>query len=67
VEPGHVTYAGIYKLNLSKGGLFRSDKGTFTRLDTAADERQLLSWLAKELATTGWASGINARLAEMTK
>jgi len=67
VEPGRVTYAGIYKLNLSKGGLFRSDKGTFARLDTAADEKQLLGWLAKELAATGWASSINGRLAEMTK
>src|SRR5215468_7315318 len=67
VEPGRVTYAGIYKLNLSKGGLFRSDKGTFARLDTTADEKQLLGWLAKELAATGWASSINGRLAEMTK
>jgi len=29
-----VTYAGSYKLQLTKGGLFRNDKGTFSRIDT---------------------------------
>src|SRR5512138_1583768 len=28
VAPGRVTYAGSYKLELTKGGLFRQDKGT---------------------------------------
>lgn len=64
VTPGRVTYAGSYKLELTKGGLFRNDKGTFDRIDTPQVERQLLEWLAKELAASGWASAINARLAE---
>ena len=67
VEPSRVTYAGSYKLSLSKGGLFRRDKGTFARIDSPDGERQLLTWLATELATTDWASGVNARLAETKK
>jgi hypothetical protein len=65
IEPGRIVYAGSYKLNLEKGGLFRRDKGTFDRVDTPDAERQLLQWLAKELAATGWTSGVNARLAEV--
>jgi hypothetical protein len=64
VEPGRVTYAGSYKLELTKGGLFRNDKGTFSRIDTPQAERQLLEWLAKELGASSWASAVNARLAE---
>jgi len=65
VEPGRVTYAGSYKLKVSKGGLFRRDKGTFERIDTPDDEAQLLRWLAKELAGTGWAASANTRLGEI--
>jgi hypothetical protein len=64
VQPGRVTYAGSYKLELTKGGLFRNDKGTFARIDTPQAERQLLEWLAKELGASSWASTVNARLAE---
>jgi hypothetical protein len=64
VQPGRVTYAGSYKLEVTKGGLFRNDKGTFARIDTPQAERQLLEWLAKELAASGWAANVNARLAE---
>jgi hypothetical protein len=64
VQPGHVTYAGSYKLELTKGGLFRNDKGSFARIDTPQAERQLLEWLAKELAASSWAASVNARLAE---
>jgi len=64
VQPGRVTYAGSYKLEVTKGGLFRNDKGTFARIDTPQGERQLLEWLAKELASSGWASNVNSRLAE---
>jgi len=64
VEAGRLSYAGSYKLELSKGGLFRNDKGTFSRIDTAQAERQLLEWLAKELAASSWGSTANARLAE---
>jgi hypothetical protein len=64
VQPGRVTYAGSYQLALTKGGLFRNDKGTFSRIDTPQAERQLLEWLAKELGASGWASNVNARLAE---
>ena len=64
VQPGRVTYAGSYKLEVTKGGLFRNDKGTFARIDTPQAERQLLEWLAKELASSGWASNVNSRLAE---
>jgi len=64
VQPGRVSYAGSYKLELTKGGLFRNDKGTFARIDTPQAEQQLLEWLAKELAASGWASNVNARLAE---
>jgi hypothetical protein len=64
VQPGRVTYAGSYTLELTKGGLFRNDKGTFARVDTPQAERQLLEWLAKELAASSWASSVNARLAE---
>jgi hypothetical protein len=64
VEPGRVTYAGSYKLQLTKGGLFRNDNGTFSRIDTPQSERQLLEWLAKELAASSWASNVNARLTE---
>jgi len=67
VEPGRIAYAGSYKLKLSKGGLFRSDKGTFARIDTPDGEAQLLRWLAKELAATDWATSVNARLDEMKK
>jgi hypothetical protein len=65
VEPGRIAYAGSYKLKLSKGGLFRFDKGTFARIDTPNGEAQLLRWLAKELAATDWATSVNARLGEM--
>lgn len=64
VTPGRVTYAGSYKLELTKGGLFRKHKGTFAHIGTPQIERQLLEWLAKELAASGWASTVNARLAE---
>ena len=64
IEPGRVTYAGSYKLELKKGGLFRNDKGTFSRIDTPQAERQLLEWRAKELETSSWAATVNARLAE---
>jgi hypothetical protein len=64
VEPGRVTYAGSYKLEVKKGGLFRNDKGTFSRIDTPQAERQLLEWLAKELGASSWASPVNARLTE---
>jgi hypothetical protein len=64
VEPGRTAYAGTYKLRLAKGGLLRRDKGTFDRVDTPDAEVQLLRWLAKELAASGWASSVNARLAE---
>jgi hypothetical protein len=62
VEPGRVSYAGSYKLMLTKGGLFRNDKGSFSRSDTPQAERQLLEWLAKELAASSWGSSVNARL-----
>lgn len=65
VTPGGVVYAGSYKLHLTKGGLFRRDKGSFEHIDSPAAERQLLQWLAKELAATGWGPGVNARLAEV--
>jgi hypothetical protein len=64
VEPGRVTYAGSYKLELKKGGLFRNDKGTFSRIDAPQAETQLLEWLAKQLGASSWASTVNARLAE---
>jgi hypothetical protein len=64
VQPGRVSYAGSYTLMLTKGGLFRNDKGSFSRNDTAQVERQLLEWLAKELATSSWSSNVNARLAQ---
>src|SRR5215510_11946766 len=64
VQPGRVTYAGSYKLEVTKGGLFRNDKGSFARIDTPQAERQLLEWLAKELTGGGWAATVNARLAE---
>jgi len=67
VEPGRVTYAGSYKLQLTKGGLFRQDKGEFDRVDTPDAELRLLRWLANELAASGWASSINARLGETKK
>ena len=64
VESGRVAYAGQYKLQLVKGSLFRWDKGSFARVDTPDAEARLLRWLAKELAASGWASSINARLSE---
>jgi hypothetical protein len=67
VEPGRVTYAGSYKLALTKGGLFRQDKGSFERIDSPEAQLQLLRWLARELASTGWASTVNARLSETSK
>ena len=63
VEAGRIAYAGSYKLHLTKGGLFKQDKGSFARIDTPEAETQLLRWLAKELATTDWASNVNAHLA----
>jgi hypothetical protein len=60
VEPGKATYAGSYKLNLEKGGVFRRAKGTFARIDGPEAEVQLRGWLAKELAGTGWASAATA-------
>jgi len=64
VESGRVAYAGSYKLQLVKGGLLRSDKGSFARVDTPDAEARLLRWLARELAASGWISSINARLGE---
>lgn len=64
VEAGRVTYAGSYKLELTKGGLFRNDKGTFARIDNPEAEKQLLEWLAKELGASSWSSSVSARLAE---
>lgn len=64
VEAGSVTYAGSYTLELTKGGLFRNDKGSFARVDTPQAERQLLAWLANELAASSWASSVSARLTE---
>jgi hypothetical protein len=64
VVPGRVAYAGSYKLEVTKGGFLRNDKGTFARIDSPQAEQQLLEWLAKELAASGWASSVNAKLAE---
>jgi hypothetical protein len=64
--PDCVTYAGSYQLELTKGGLLRNDKGSFSRIDTPHAERQLLELLAKELGASSWASSVNARLAETT-
>jgi len=64
VEADRVSYAGSYKLELTKGGLFKNDKGTFSHIDSPQTERQLLEWLSMELAASGWASSVNARLAE---
>jgi hypothetical protein len=64
VAARRVTYAGSYKLELTKGGLFRQDKGTFSRIDAPEAERQLLEWMTKELAASDWAASVNARLAE---
>src|SRR5262245_34018967 len=66
VAADRVSYAGSYKLELTKGGLFKNDKGTFSHIDSPQIERQLLEWLANELAATGWAPTVNARLAEGT-
>jgi hypothetical protein len=67
VEPGRVAYAGSYKLKLTKGGLFLQDRGSFDPIDTPNAETHLLRWLAKELANTGWASSVNARVVEANK
>ena len=64
VEPGRATYAGSYKLQVTKGGLFRRDKGSFERIDSPEAEANLLRWLEKELASSAWAPAIRARLAE---
>src|SRR5262245_14271980 len=64
VQADRVSYAGSYKLELTKGGPFKNDKGTFSHIDSEQTEHQLLEWLAKELAASGWASSVNARLAE---
>ena len=60
VTPGHVAYAGSYKLVLAKGGLFRRDKGSFDRIDSPAQEAALLKWLAQELKGSGWDGSIAA-------
>ena len=67
VEAGRVVYAGSYKLSLEKGGLFRRDKGSFARVDAPDAERELLRWLTKELAGSGWAPAAKARLTEAEK
>ena len=64
VEPGRATYAGSYKLQVTKGGLFRRDKGSFERIDSPEAEANLLRWLEKELASSAWVPAIRARLAE---
>jgi hypothetical protein len=64
VQADRVSYAGSYKLELTKGGVFKNDKGTFSHIDSPETERLLLEWLAEELAASGWASSVNARLAE---
>ena len=64
VAADRVSYAGSYKLELTKGGPFKNDKGTFSHIDSPQAEQQLLEWLAKELAASGWASRVNERLAE---
>jgi hypothetical protein len=63
VVPGGVAYAGSYTLTLTKGGLFRNDRGTFDRVDSPAREAALLDWLGQELGDSGWASVIAARKA----
>lgn len=65
VEPGRATYAGSYKLAVTKGGMFRRDKGSFARVDSPEEERRLLQWLGKETGVSGWDAAIRARLAEM--
>ena len=65
VEPGRATYAGSYKLAVTKGGMFQRDKGTFERVDSPQEERRLLQWLGSEAGASGWATAIRARLAEV--
>ena len=64
VVADRVSYAGSYKLELTKGGVFKNDKGAFSHIDSPDTERQLLEWLSEELAASDWASSVNARLAE---
>jgi len=65
VEPGRATYAGSYKLVVTKGGLFRRDNGSFARVDTPQEERRLLQWLEREPSASAWAPALRMRLAEM--
>lgn len=65
VEPGRASYAGSYKLAVTKGGLFKRDKGSFERVDSPAEERRLLQWLGKEAGANGWDAAIRARSAEV--
>ena len=64
VTPGKVAYAGSYKLALTKGGLFRRDKGSFERIGSPVLEASLLQWLAQELKGSDWASTAASGLAE---
>lgn len=60
IEPGKSTYAGSYKLNLVKGGVFRRDKGSFARIDSPDAETTLRAWFRKELAGTPWTALLSA-------
>lgn len=64
VEPGRAVYAGSYKLQVTKGGLFRRDKGSFERVDSPEMEANLRSWLGKELGSSAWAPVVRARRGE---
>lgn len=60
VEAGRASYAGSYKLQVTKGGLFRRDKGTFERVGSPETEADLRRWLGKELGSSGWAPVVRA-------
>lgn len=60
VEPGRATYAGSYKLQVTKGGFFRRHQGSFERVDSPETEIGLRRTLGKELGTSGWAPLIRA-------
>ena len=63
VEPGAAVYAGTYKLHYKRKGMLQKDDASFERIDSRASETQLLRWLARELAATGWAATVKTRLA----
>lgn len=62
LAPGAIRYAGSYKIRYQKTGLFKFDKSSVERRDSATNEARLLDWLFYRVEGTNWQPKVHTRM-----